>query len=78
MNGTEERPLSAQLATAVLLIAEFDEQINEWNRMGAKRRARTARGRDLASRIDGLHVGKAKWLKRAEEIRQRMADADQV
>lgn len=77
MNGTEERPLAAQLTTALLLIAQFDEQIREWEGMGAKRRARTVRGRDLASRIDGLHEGKATWLKRAEEIQARIAAADQ-
>lgn len=75
MNGTEERPLSAQLTTALLLIAQFDEQIREWEGMGAKRRARTVRGRDLARRIDGMREGKAKWLKRAEEIQARIAAA---
>lgn len=73
MIGNEERPLIAQLTTARLLVAQFEEQIAEWDAMGAKRRTRSPRGRDLASRIDGLHEGLATWTQRAAGIEARIA-----
>lgn len=74
MSAPDERPLSAQLTTARLLLAQFELQIGEWERMGVKRRARTARGRDLGARIQGLREGHANWTARAADIVARMAE----
>ena len=73
MNGTEERPLEAQLATARILLAQFTEQLNEWKHMGVKRRARTVRGKDLTRRLPGLREGHAKWTARVADLEARIA-----
>lgn len=67
------RSLRAQLSTARLLVAQFELQLTEWDNMGAKRRKRTVRGRDLASRLDGLRAGHAKWVARASDLEARIA-----
>lgn len=66
-----ERTAKAQLSTARMLLAMFDEQLREWRRMGAKQRRSTARGRDLASRLDGLNAGRAKWAARVADLEAR-------
>lgn len=79
MTVPTERTLEAQLSTALLVWAQFVEQLTEWEQMGAKRRKRTARGRDLASRLDGLHAGRAKWEAKVADLQARIAaqaDAD--
>ncbi|WP_144795709.1 hypothetical protein [Microbacterium paludicola] len=68
-----ERPVSAQLATARLILGQFEEQLREWRRMGVKRRQRTVRGRDLGQRLDGLKAGHAKWTQRVAELEDRLA-----
>lgn len=73
MNGAEERPLEAQLTTARILVAQFEEQLNEWKHMGVKRRARTVRGKELKRRLPGLREGRAKWTARAAELEARIA-----
>lgn len=72
MNGTEERPLGAQLTTALVLLAQFEEQLTEWKHMSPSRRSRTVRGRDLACRLDGLKAGREKWSARVEKLRARI------
>ncbi|MDR6868463.1 hypothetical protein J2Y69_003079 [Microbacterium resistens] len=68
-----ERTPAAQLTTARLLLAQFDEQIREFERMGAKRRVRTVRGRDLSARIGGLRRGRATWAQRVERLAEQIA-----
>lgn len=62
-----ERSPQAQLTTARLLIAQFTAQITEYEAMNREQR-RTPRGRDLTSRIDGLHQGLRTWETRAAEL----------
>lgn len=73
MSIPTERPLKAQLVTARLILGQFEEQLREWRRMGVKRRQRTARGRDLASRIDALNAGHTTWTQRVADLEARIA-----
>lgn len=61
------RPSDAQLATARMLLAQFAAQIAEYEGMNREQR-RTPRGRDLASRIQGLRAGHRKWTDRVAEL----------
>lgn len=73
MNGTEERPLIAQLTTARILLAQFEEQLNEWKHLGPKQRQRTVRGKDLTRRLHGLREGHATWTARVADLEARIA-----
>ena len=73
-----ERSAQAQLATARLLVAQFEAQIGEWESMGEKRRRRSVRGRDLSARIDGLRTGLAKWTQRAADLEARVAAEEET
>lgn len=59
---------ASQLTTAMLLVAQFEAQIAEHDTMTREQR-RTPRGRDLTSRIDGLHQGLATWRHRVTILR---------
>lgn len=74
MNGTEERPLEAQLTTARVLLAQFTAQLDEWKHMPPSRRARTARGKGLKRRLQGLREGHAAWTARAAALEARIAE----
>lgn len=65
------RPAEKQLTTALLLLAQFEAQITEYEAMNRAER-RTPRGRDLQSRIGGLREGHAKWKARAAELRSQI------
>lgn len=67
------RSPQAQLTTARILLAQFYEQINEYEAMNREQR-RTPRGRDLAARIDGLRDGQAKWRQRAAQLEAQITD----
>jgi len=73
MRGDEERPLVAQLTTARLLLAQLGEQLAEWKHMAPKRRRTTARGKDLARRLDGLKAGHTTWTERVADLEARIA-----
>ena len=51
------RSRAAQLATARLLLAQFDAQIEQHDQTGAH-----------ADRIDQLHAGRATWQARVDEL----------
>lgn len=68
-----ERSAKARLTTARLLLAQFEEQLAEWKHMSPSRRRRTTRGRDLASRLDGLKTGRETWSKRVADLEARLA-----
>lgn len=68
---TESRPLIAQLATARLLIAQFEQQILEHDTMNRAKR-RTPRGRDLTNRIEKLREGLTIWRKRATDLETQL------
>ena len=68
-----ERSVKAQLSTARLLLAQFDQQLAEWRHMSPARRKRTVRGRDLARRMDGLKAGREKWAARVADLEARTA-----
>ncbi|WP_292698111.1 hypothetical protein [Microbacterium sp. 69-10] len=70
---TTERTAAQQLATARLLLGQFEAQLREWKHMGAKKRLRSARGKDLARRMPGLKAGHAKWTARVEDLEARAA-----
>lgn len=76
MTDVTGRPLKAQLTTARLLLAEFENQLREWNRMKPARRRSTARGRDLARRIEGLRQGKATWEARVADLEARIGASE--
>lgn len=61
-----------QLTTALLLLVQFESQINEYEAMNRAAR-RTPRGRDLSARIDGLRQGHATWTNRVEQLRAQIA-----
>lgn len=73
MKVRTERTAEAQLVTARLLLAQFDQQLTEWAHMSPSRRTRTVRGRDLRARLDGLKDGQAKWSARVAELEQQVA-----
>lgn len=73
MTTPVERTPKARLVTARLLLSQFDAQLAEWKHMAPARRKRTARGRDLASRLDGLKAGRAKWAARVAELEAQVA-----
>ncbi len=68
-----ERSAQAQLTTARLLLAQFDEQLAEWKHMPPNKRRRTARGRDLRARLDGLNAGREKWAARVADLEAQIA-----
>lgn len=68
-----ERSAKAQLTTARLLLAQFNEQIAEWQHMSPARRRRTVRGKDLTARLDGLKAGREKWTARVADLEARVA-----
>lgn len=68
-----ERTPKAQLVTARLLLSQFDAQLAEWKHMSPSRQRRTVRGRDLASRLDGLKAGRAKWAARVADLETQAA-----
>lgn len=78
MKVATERPLKAQLSTANVLVAMFADQIAEYEGMGAKRRKRTARGKDLTARIDGLREGHGKWTARVADLEARITSGADV
>lgn len=61
------RTSEAQLSTARMLLAQFIVQIEEFEGMKREQR-RTARGRDLSSRIEGLRAGRKTWAARVAEL----------
>lgn len=67
-----ERDAKAKLTTARLLLAQFNAQLAEWKHMAPARRKRTARGRDLASRLEGLKAGREKWAARVADLEARI------
>lgn len=69
MNTPPARPARAQLTTARVLLAQFNDQIAEFESMNREAR-RSPRGRDLTARIDGLRTGQAKWAARVTELEQ--------
>lgn len=71
MNIPIERSVKAQLSTARMLLAQFDQQLAEWAHMSPSRRKRTVRGRDLRARLDGLKAGRAKWAARVADLEAR-------
>lgn len=73
MNGAEERPLVAQLTTARLLLAQFGEQLAEYQHMPPRKRRTTARGKDLTARLSGLRAGHATWTERVADLEARIA-----
>lgn len=68
-----ERTPKAQLVTARLLLAQFEEQLAEWQHMSPNKRRRTARGKDLRARLDGLKAGHATWTARVADLEAREA-----
>lgn len=68
-----ERTPQAQLTTARLLLAQFEEQITEWRHMSPQRRRRTVRGKDLTARMDGLKAGRERWAARVAELEAQVA-----
>ncbi|WP_417556151.1 hypothetical protein [Microbacterium sp.] len=71
-----ERTAAQQLATARLLLGQFEAQLREWKHMGPKKRQRSARGRDLARRMDGLKTGHATWTARVADLEARASVED--
>lgn len=67
-----ERDPRRQLVTAVGLLALFQNQLGEWDRMNRDQR-RSARGRDIEARLPGLRAGHAKWSARVAELRAQIA-----
>lgn len=63
-----------QLTTALLLLAQFENQISEYEAMNRAAR-RTPRGRELSSRIDGLRQGHATWTNRVAQLRAEIGTA---
>lgn len=72
MDVALERPVAAQLTTARMLLAQFIAQLDEYAAMNRDAR-RSPRGRDLASRLDGLKAGREKWAAKVEELEARAA-----
>ena len=68
-----ERTPAAQLATARLLIAQFETQLTEHAAMNREQR-RTPRGRDLTRRLPDLRQGLATWQARATELETRISE----
>lgn len=68
MTTPTERSRKARLVTARLLLSQFDAQLAEWKHMAPAGRKRTVRGRDLASRLDGLKTGRETWAARVAEL----------
>ncbi|WP_437582714.1 hypothetical protein ACSAGD_10635 [Paramicrobacterium sp. CJ85] len=67
------RDTKAQLATARMLLAQFNTQIQEFEGMNREAR-RTARGRDLTNRIDGLRQGHQTWTERVAELEKQVEE----
>ena len=72
MDVATERPVTAQLTTARLLLAQFIAQLDEYAAMNREAR-RTPRGRDLSARLDGLKDGREKWAAKVDELEARLA-----
>lgn len=68
-----ERSVTAQLSTARWLLAQFEAQLNELAGMNREAR-RTARGRELVARRQGLKDGREKWAARANDLEARAGD----
>lgn len=71
------RPPEAQLATARMLLVQCAAQIDEYDGMNREQR-RTARGKDLASRIVGMRAGLRKWMTRAAELEAAIGAAKET
>ncbi len=69
-----ERTATAQLATARIILAQFDEQLREWDQMPLRKRKSTKRGRDLSARLDGLRQGQATWRARVDRLEAEVAE----
>lgn len=72
MDVATERPVTAQLTTARLLLAQFIAQLDEYAAMNREAR-RTPRSRDLSARLDGLKDGREKWAAKVDELEARLA-----
>lgn len=68
-----ERTPEAQLATARMLLAQFIQQIEEFEGMNREQR-RSIRGRDLSSRFQGLRAGRKKWAARVAELEAQIGE----
>lgn len=69
------RTIAEQLGTARILLAQFAAQIDEYDAMNREQR-RTPRGRDLASRIDGLRDGLDTWMAKAAALEAQLPKED--
>lgn len=68
-----ERDPKRQLVTARMLLALFENQLAEYDRMDREQRRSTPRGRDLTARLPGLKSGQATWARRVAALETQIA-----
>ena len=68
-----ERDPKRQLVTARMILALFDNQLAEYDRMNRDQRRSTPRGRDLTARLHGLKEGRAAWARKVAALETQIA-----
>lgn len=73
MNTTPDRDPRKQLVTARMVLALFDNQLSEYDRMNREQRRSTPRGRELTARLHGLKQGRATWARKVAALETQIA-----